>query len=295
MCGLVGFLDRNTEIDPLHLKRAASALRHRGPDREAICFDTAAGIGLGHCRLSILELSSLGDQPMISTTGRYIIVFNGEIYNYRELREELGSAGQKTEGRGQKTQDGGRRAEWRGHSDTEVLLAGIERWGLEETLKKSNGMFALALWDRQRKVLSLARDRLGEKPLYYGRCGSSFVFASELKALRAHPDWRGEIDREVLALYLRHGYVPDPYSIYQGIQKVPPGHWMEVVNGQAKAPRSYWELERVVAKNRSTETEAELVDQLQERLRRAVRLRMEADVPLELFFPEASIPPRWFP
>jgi len=186
MCGITGYLS-STDLVREDIARAMAArISHRGPDGEGVWSDMAAGVVLGHRRLSIIDLSDAGHQPMVSPDGRLVLVYNGEIYNHRALRAEVEASGWRTP--------------WSGHSDTETLLAALRLWGVSETLPRLNGMFAFTLWDRRRRVLSLARDRMGEKPLYYGRHGGSFLFSSELKALSAHPDWRGEIDRAVLAL-----------------------------------------------------------------------------------------------
>src|SRR5215210_3883336 len=210
MCGITGF--RNTTLQQsademlATTRRMSDTLLHRGPDDEGAWADAAAGIALGFRRLSIIDLSPEGHQPMASADGRYVLIFNGEIYNFRELRREL-----EANGHG-----------FRGHSDTEVMLAAFTEWGFERAIKLFNGMFALALWDKRERVLYLTRDRLGEKPLYYGFAGETFLFGSELKALRAHPDFRAEIDRDALALFLRYNYIPAPYSIYRNIYKLPP-------------------------------------------------------------------------
>ncbi|MCC7258108.1 MAG: asparagine synthase (glutamine-hydrolyzing) [Gammaproteobacteria bacterium] len=280
MCGLCGFVDRSaardTETRRAVLGAMAERIRHRGPDDSGIWQDPEAGIGLGHRRLSVLDLSPEGHQPMLSRCGRYVIAFNGEIYNYRQIRAELEAA----EGQ----------IDWRGHSDTEVMLAAIARWGLRASLEHFNGMFAFALWDREERVLHLARDRLGEKPLYYGWMGGVFLFGSELKALRAHPSWRGEIDRNVLALFLRHGYVPAPYAIYQGIRKLPPGTFLSLSgaarDGHEAAPQAYWSALQVAgqgAANPRAVAPEQATDELEVLLKDAVALRMEADVPLGAF------------
>ncbi len=211
MCGIAGFVNPSRDAtgnDMLSVVVAmANALRHRGPDDSGTWLDPAAGIALGHRRLSVVDLSPLGHQPMQSASGRYVIVFNGEIYNFRALRAELEKRGHA----------------FRGHSDTEVMLAAITEWGVLKAVPRFNGMFAFALWDREEHKLHLARDRFGEKPLYYGRFGGTFMFASELKALRVHPRFDGDIDRDALGLYMRYGYVPTPYCIYRGVRKLPPG------------------------------------------------------------------------
>src|ERR1700693_1909469 len=195
MCGISGFLQPtggpNLESSILAITKP---LFHRGPDDSGHWIDSRVGIGLGHCRLSILDLSPLGHQPMHSACGRYVTVFNGEIYNFKTLRKELGEAGRSL----------------RSRSDTEVLLTAVSQWGLFEAIKRLVGMFAFALWDKKEESLHLVRDRMGEKPLYYGWSGDAFLFGSELKALRAHPAFQGEINRTALTLYLRHNYIPAP-------------------------------------------------------------------------------------
>ncbi len=209
MCGLTGLFSRKQHVDKVILERMAGSIKHRGPDDHGSWLDTTAGIGLAHRRLSILDLSPAGHQPMISPAGRFVIVFNGEIYNHLDLRKELKEANSAPA--------------WRGHSDTETLLAGFDAWGIEATLKRAAGMFALAVWDRHDRSLSLARDRMGEKPLYYGWSGGLFLFCSELKSLLSCPFFKVEVDRNVIALFLRYAYVPAPYSIYRGIYKLWPG------------------------------------------------------------------------
>ncbi|MBW3560442.1 MAG: asparagine synthetase B, partial [Proteobacteria bacterium] len=201
MCGIVGLLssrrgDQGREI----VATMRDALVHRGPDAEGVWSDPAAGVTLGHRRLAIIDISPGGAQPMASRCERFVIVFNGEIYNYRDLRRDL----QATEN-----------IAWRGSSDTEVLLEAVGRWGFEGALARLQGQFAFALWDRAERRLRLARDRFGEKPLYYGWAGGEFVFGSELKALRRHPDFDGAWDRDAVAAYLKYGYVPQPLSIYR--------------------------------------------------------------------------------
>jgi len=269
MCGIVGYWSPAGSLPPVTIHRMADRIAHRGPDAEGVWLDEAAGLALGHRRLSILDLSPAGAQPMVSVDRRLVLVFNGEIYNHRALRAEVEAAGWP---------DG-----WRGHSDTETLLAALQLWGVPATLVRLNGMFAFALWDRSNRRLTLVRDRAGEKPLYYGRAGGSFLFASELKALHAHPDWQGGIDRDVLALYLRHAYVPDPFCIHTGMHKLPPAHWVEITGGQPGVPQCYWSLDRAATGARRQGDETALLDELDHRLRAAVALRMEADVPLGAF------------
>lgn len=269
MCGITGYWSPGASAHPDTIGRMADRIAHRGPDAAGVWLDEGMGLALGHRRLSILDLSPAGAQPMISVDGRLVLVFNGEIYNHRALRAEVVAAGWPTG--------------WCGHSDTETLLAALQLWGVAATLTRLNGMFAFALWDRSTRCLTLARDRAGEKPLFYGHAGGSFLFGSELKALSAHPDWQGGIDRNVLALYLRHAYVPDPFCIYAGMHKLPPAHWVEIREGQADTPQCYWPLDRVVTGPRRQGNEAALLDELEHRLRAAVALRMEADVPLGAF------------
>jgi asparagine synthase (glutamine-hydrolysing) len=244
------------------------------------------GVALGHRRLSILDLSPQGHQPMASPSGRYVIAFNGEIYNHRALRKELECPPSPQPSPARRDEV----VSWRGHSDTEVMLAAFERWGVEGALSRFNGMFAFALWDGREHVLHLARDRFGEKPLYYGWVADIFLFGSELKALKAHPAWRGEIDRGAVALYMRHTYIPAPYSIYRGIRKLLPAHVLSIslASGKREMPqsRAYWSAKAVAetgVRHPFAGTEAEAVGSLDGLLRDAVALRMEADVPLGAF------------
>jgi asparagine synthase (glutamine-hydrolysing) len=248
------------------------ALVHRGPDGEGHWIDADAGLALGHRRLSIVDLSDAGSQPMLSASGRYVIVYNGEIYNHLDLRREL------------ETQ--GRAPNWRGHSDTETLLAAIEAWGFMRTLGASCGMFALALWDRQERTLTLARDRMGEKPLYYGVANGAFVFGSEIKALQAVPQFRPEIDRASVAALLRFLYIPDPFTIYRDVYKLRPGHYLEVRDGIAGAPQAWWSLEHLIAKTadqRRNEPQSRSAEELERTLSEVVRSQMLGDVPIGCF------------
>lgn len=276
MCGICGFIETDgnahTEAMKHTAERMADTLRHRGPDDQGAWVDAASGIALAHRRLSILDLSPEGHQPMVSASGRFIIVFNGEIYNFAELRRELEPVGYV----------------WRGHSDTEVMLAAFEFWGITAALKRFNGMFAFALWDRRERTLHLARDRLGEKPLYYGWIGKTFMFGSELKALRAHPKWRADVDRDSVALYLRHNYVPAPYSIYKGISKLPPAHHLQLPLHEPRsvAPQPYWSVRDAAESgiaNPLRGDEDTCIAEFDALLREAVGLRMVADVPLGVF------------
>lgn len=269
MCGIVGYLSKTTPATPKLVLEMAERIAHRGPDAADAWHDENAGVALAHRRLSILDLTEAGRQPMVSADNRLVLVFNGEIYNHHAVRREVEAAGWNSG--------------WRGHSDTEVLLAALQLWGVAGTLPRLNGMFAFALWNRDERSLSLARDRLGEKPLYYGEASGSFLFGSELKALTAFPEWRGEIDRDVLATYLRHAYVPDPLCIYRGIKKLPPAHWLEWRDGRASEPRCYWNLADVVSVPHEKAPTETLINDLDALLREAVSLRMEADVPLGAF------------
>jgi len=274
VCGIAGcFQPGGLRADEARSTAIAMAetLEHRGPDDSGVWLDAEAGIALAFRRLSIIDLTLAGHQPMESATGRYVVVFNGEIYNFPDLRHDLMARG----------------VVFRGRSDTEVLLAAIEAWGVGETLVKSNGMFAFALWDREQRHLILARDRAGEKPLYYGWMGRSLLFGSELKALRAHPSFRAQIDRHALTEFLRYGYVPDPMSIYVGVKKLMPGTYLTIEHPSSDmAPTPYWSL-RAVAEAGVAEpfrgTAREAIDNLEVLLKEAVKMRMEADVPLGAF------------
>lgn len=273
MCGLTGFLQPagfDAASAAAQVMAMADRIRHRGPDDSGAWTDAEAGIALGHRRLSILDLSAAGHQPMLSASGRWVIAYNGEIYNHLELRRTLEAEGAAPA--------------WRGHSDTETLLAAIEAWGVDVALKQSVGMFAFAAWDRAERTLWLARDRIGEKPLYYGWQGGVFLFGSELKALRAHPAFAAGVDRGALALLLRHNYVPAPYSIHEGIRKLPPGTWLRLAPGQRDPqPVPYWSLADVAERGMAeafTGSDDEAVEALQRILGNAVRGQMVADVPL---------------
>lgn len=290
MCGVAGFIfhmSAGTGDLQQRVHRMTSAIHHRGPDDVGTWTGSDERVALGHRRLSIVDLSPAGHQPMASAHNRFVIVFNGEIYNNRKLKEELEATG-------------GAPA-WRGHSDTETLLAAIEHWGLEEALKRTVGMFAIALWDRRERTLHLARDRFGEKPLYYGWVDGSFVFASELKAIRAFTGSPPEICREALAQYLRFTYVPAPRSIYKGVYKLEPGCLLSVGHPPPhtapaeplRAPGSYgsatirrwWSLSDHVeagAKDLITDEQA-AIELLEEKLTDAIRLQSIADVPLGAF------------
>jgi asparagine synthase (glutamine-hydrolysing) len=271
MCGIAGFWLSKPASEPAPeiLERMAGALEHRGPDDVGYLFEPGAGIGLAHRRLSILDLSAEGHQPMDSASGRYAIIFNGEVYNFQEIAAELGAQC------------------WRGHSDTEVMLEAIERWGLEAAIQRFVGMFAFALWDRQDRELHLVRDRLGIKPLYYGKINTHFVFASELKSLYEFPGFAGQIDRDALALFMRHDCIPAPHSIYQGISKLPPGSILTFDSADSDPQiRSYWsagEVARAGVVSPLQRSEGEIIAELRQTLASAVNLRMISDVPLGAF------------
>lgn len=277
MCGIVGIWG------PLHDKRsrvasACVSMRHRGPDAEGIWEDGGAGLALGHVRLAVIDTSAAGAQPMVSACGRYVLVLNGEIYNHRDLRGMLAR--------------GERAPAWRGHSDTETVLACFAAWGVERTLEASIGVFAMALWDRDEATLTLMRDRMGEKPLYAGFIGNNFVFASELKALAGLPGLDPRPDRRALSLLLRHNYIPAPWSIYRQIIKVSPGCWLQLNEpqrhlGTMPAQRSYWAAALVAQEARrhprNFEDDRAAIDALEQVLGAAVRRQMNADVPLGAF------------
>jgi len=269
MCGITGFvsLHDNAFISKEAFSGMIGSLTHRGPDDQGMWFDDKAGVAFGFRRLSIIDLSPNGHQPMHSGDGRYVIIFNGEIYNYLELRKELEQLGHS----------------FRGSSDTEVILEGCSAWGAESTIPRLWGMFAIAIWDRNDRVLLLARDRLGKKPLYYGQMDGVLMFGSELKALRAHPAFRSEIDHEALTLYLRHGYIPAPYSIYQNIRKLPQGFIAILRSDQPLKLQPYWEARQVIESGLRDPlriADSEAVEELETLLRDAVARRMIADVPL---------------
>jgi len=286
MCGFVGVLDssqhlRKKVILDNVVERMADAIRHRGPDDSGIWSDSASGIALAHRRLSIQDLSPAGHQPMCSSSGRYVIAFNGEIYNHLSLRESLCGV-----------EPHNSKVAWKGHSDTETLLACIELWGIEKTLVNAVGMFAFALWDREKRQLILARDRFGEKPFYYGISNGSLMFASELKAIRKHPEFSGEIDRGALAVFMRHSGVTGSHCIYSGFSKLLPGTWLavtqkDVESGQLPEPEVYWSaFEQAlngVASPFSFVSDAQAADELERLLGQSISGQMLSDVPLGAF------------
>jgi asparagine synthase (glutamine-hydrolysing) len=276
MCGLTGFVSTNASTaDELigTLRPMCEAIAHRGPDDSGEWVDAECGVALGFRRLAIIDVSPAGHQPMVSVSGRYVVTFNGEIYNFEELRREL--------------QEAGLAPAFRGHSDTEVMLAAFEAWGVEAAVGRFNGMFAIALWDRKLRRLLLMRDRMGVKPLYYGLAGKTFLYGSELKALQRHPDFEGRIDRSALALYFRFLYVPAPFSIYEGMRKLMPGTILtfDPASGQIETT-VYWSASEAATRgigNRFRGSEEEASREVEAILRDAVRMRMIADVPLGAF------------
>jgi asparagine synthase (glutamine-hydrolysing) len=288
MCGIAGLVT-NGRFDETVLRRIVAPLEHRGPDGEGLWSDPSAGVGLGHRRLAIIDLSPAGDQPMVSADGRLVLTFNGEIYNHPALRSAVDAAGGRPAGG------------WRGSSDTETLLAAIALWGLDRALAQSAGMFAFALWDRKNRILSLVRDRFGEKPLFYGWCGGDFLFGSELKAFRAHPRFDNALDRTAVGSFARLGYVPTPLSIFRGIFKLPPGSILEFPPGAISAARTeslafgrgrngvelrrYWSYADIVAQGAADpiRDEGDALEQLEDRLGVAVAGQSIADVPVGAF------------
>lgn len=280
MCGIAGGIFAANTDQRVHdiLRRMNAEQVHRGPDDSDIWLDESTGVGLAHRRLAVIDLSREGRQPMISPSGRYILVYNGEVYNYEDIRCDLA-----------KTRED---LAWRGHSDTEVILAAIDHWGLVPAVQRFVGMFALAVWDRQERVLSLVRDRIGIKPLYYGLAGRCIVFGSELKALRTHPEFTAQIDRQALQDYLQFAYVPAPRTIYTQAWKLPAGHHLSIAlsvdDRQPSLPATepYWSAETVAIRGHQHPadiSESAAVSQMTDILNEAVRSRMMADVPLGAF------------
>jgi len=274
MCGIVGFIDRTGQVQnaDVVIQEMSGLLSHRGPDDSGQWSDKDVGVSLGHRRLSVVDLSPLGHQPMNSTSGRYVIAFNGEIYNFEDLRTKLVAKGHQ----------------FRGHSDTEVLLAAISQWGVDGAVGRSTGMFAFALWDRENRSLTLARDRMGEKPLYYGWVGGSFVFSSELKAFSAFPGWRPTLNRDSIAMFMRHAYIPAPSSIFEKFYKLPPASLITVSSDTLLLPEPsiYWSLDDIAVHGKEhliESSDSEAVDALDSLIHKAVANQMVADVPLGAF------------
>jgi asparagine synthase (glutamine-hydrolysing) len=286
VCGIAGIISPNGDNPSSLVSSMINAIRYRGPDDSGVWVDQSVGLALGHARLSILDLSPEGHQPMISASGRFVLSYNGEVYNFAELRSEL-EAG---------------RIKFRSHSDTEVMLAAFEKWGLEKSVQRFIGMFAFALWDRETGVLHLVRDRLGIKPLYYGWAGKAFVFGSEMKVFKHVPGFERSIHRDSLTAFMRYAYVPEPWSIYQDVYKLPPGCLFSITPEQAHArqgfspepedgqaawrPVRFWSARHIVesgVRSSFTGTEEEAIEQLDRLLREAISLRMISDVPLGAF------------
>ncbi len=274
MCGIAGFLENRADRSEGSLAQLASAMGqamlHRGPDSGDVWVEPSSGVALSHRRLAIVDLTSAGAQPMTSACGRYVIIYNGEVYNHNDIRPELATGGIK----------------FRGHSDTEVILEGCARWGVKATVQKLIGMFAFALWDRHEKRLTIVRDRLGIKPVYWTQTPKSFLFGSELKTLRVHPDCPSEINRNAVAGYLRHNYIGGASSIYQGINKLEPGWMVSIRAGEKPILEQYWSLDSVVSNaqmNPFNGSDEDAVEALHDLLFDATGRRMMADVPLGAF------------
>ena len=277
MCGFSGyFTNKRFSLDESALlEEMGRSIVNRGPDAGGCWFDSSAGVGLSHRRLAIVDLSTAGHQPMRSSSGRFVIAFNGEIYNHVQLRKLLEGSGSSLT--------------WNGHSDTETLLECFEQLGIEKTLQATVGMFAIALWDSQKHELILARDRLGEKPLYWGWQNDVLLFGSELKALKVHPAFSADIDRDALALYLRHNYVPAPYSIYEGIEKLMPGSYVSISLGQKRESVEvipFWSFNQVVEAGQDAPLGGDpkgVIDALESQITESLSMQMLADVPLGAF------------
>jgi len=265
MCGIVGLINPRHAVDAESVREAAALLVARGPDDSGVwCFEN---VGLGHQRLAILDLSSSGHQPMSSHDDRYCIVFNGEIYNFKELRRQLDAD----------------ESSWHSNSDTEVILAAYAKWG-PSCVEHFNGMFALAIWDRQEKLLFAARDRMGEKPFFYHFSNEGFAFASRPRALfRLLPGLSEELDQQALRWFIEAGYVPTPSSIFRSVRKLPPAHWLTLQNGELTIQR-YWDFRHIAPETAwEHRKEEDLLDELDELLSRSVQLRMVSDVPIGAF------------
>ena len=277
MCGICGFIctgpTESSRNSADILRRMNDQMGHRGPDDEGIWLDEHSGIAIGHRRLSVLDLTPAGHQPMVSDSDRFVLAFNGEIYNHLELRGQLDKMQSPRK--------------WRGHSDTESLLAGFEVWGIADSLERAVGMFAFAVWDKHTRALTLARDRLGEKPHYYGWEGDVFLFGSELKALRCHSEFRGEINRDALTLLLRHNYIPAPYSIYRDVYKLPPGTCLQTNPRERNAqPVPYWSARDQAERGQRKQyigSEYQAATDLEELIKQSLAGQMVADVPMGAF------------
>jgi len=275
MCGITGYLSKNNNLSHDHLSHTiesmTQSLAHRGPDNRGVWVDANDQICLGHSRLAIIDLSETGHQPMVSSSGKLVITYNGEIYNTNELRTELTQLGHQ----------------FKGHSDTEVILEACQAWGVAGAASKLIGMFAFAVWNKEKKELSLVRDRLGIKPIYWSHPGKSFLFGSELKALRLINECPAQIDRDALSLYMRHNYIPAPYTIYKDVQKLEPGSILTFSSTSGVKIQQYWSLEQVVYNTASDRRQhvnlTDTLNGLEDLLSDAVSRRMVSDVPLGAF------------
>lgn len=272
MCGIAGFCNFAGDAKA-NIEKMKERMYHRGPDAEGSYFSENGQVVLGHRRLSIVDLSEAGSQPMTSKSGRYVIAYNGEIYNYKKLAERLLSEGKVTA--------------FRGTSDTEVLLEAFEAYGVEETIRECKGMFAIALYDKQENSLTLLRDRIGEKPLYYGMVNGSFVFASDIGSISVLDGFQNPVDTRVLDLYFVHGYIPAPYSIYQNIYKLEPGTILKIKSPFNKwEMKKYWSVMEVARRGQDDPfkgTRQEAADELERLLKDAIAGQMVADVPVGAF------------
>lgn len=278
MCGFSGFISSSSSADSSTriLQAMGNSIMHRGPNDCGIWFDLASGIGIAHQRLAVVDISDAGHQPMHSADERYVIAFNGEIYNHNELRQQLHTQNQAPK--------------WHGRSDTETLLACFAAWGIKKTLQSMVGMFAFSLWDKKNRAITLARDRMGEKPLYYGWQKDTFLFGSELKSLKMHPTFQAGVSREALTLFFRHNYIPAPFCIYRGIEKLRPGHYVTVKQDDASSkaiePQCYWEIDDAIEQgisNPFTGSDDEAVNLLEQQLSTSIGAQMLSDVPLGAF------------
>jgi len=279
MCGFAGYLTSES-LESYNMisiiKSMSHELIHRGPDDQSSWVDANSGIAMGFCRLAILELSPAGHQPMISNSGRYVITFNGEIYNHKELRERIMSHSSE-------------RFAWSGDSDTETILAAVELWGIKETLQACVGMFSIALWDKKEKILTLARDRFGEKPLYYGMVNHSMIFASELKSFKKFPNFNNKISKYSLRKFLQYNYVPTPLSIYEDVYKLEPGSYTQfsIQNSEIKQInyKKYWSLEKAIINSKENifNSESDAIKEIEMILERSIKNQMQSDVPLGAF------------
>ncbi len=272
MCGFVGYLSFSEKPEKRLITKMASKIHSRGPDSDGSWIDEVSGIALSHKRLSIIDLTKAGHQPKLSKNKRFVIAFNGEIYNHQSIRKLL----QKET-----------KISWEGNSDTETLIEAISFWGIEKTLKQINGMFAFAVWDKQEKILFLARDRMGEKPLYYGLIGDTLLFGSQLKSFAEFPGWENKIDKFSTKLFFKYGYIPSPHCIFKDFFKLEPAHFLTVSLDNLKSPKkhNYWNLKSKIANAKSlgVKNEEEYLQTLEKKLLFCVKERMNADVPLGAF------------